>query len=60
MEVSALAGGILDKNLFMMCTALSPTALRSLPTGYQIRNYRENRIKERELKMLTTTFILGW
>ncbi|CAH1059346.1 hypothetical protein PAECIP111894_05552 [Paenibacillus pseudetheri] len=55
-----MAGGILDKNLFMMCTALSPTALRSLPTGYQIRNYRENRIKERELKMLTTTFILGW
>jgi hypothetical protein len=43
-EVSALSDGIPDKNLFMMCTALNPKAIRSLPTGYYIRNCRKSEI----------------
>ncbi|MBP3966853.1 GNAT family N-acetyltransferase [Paenibacillus sp. DLE-14] len=36
-----MSEGIPDINLFMMCTELNPSAVRSLPTGFRIRKCRE-------------------
>lgn len=36
--------GLPDQNLFMMCSALNPAAVRSLPPGYSIRKCREDEL----------------